>query len=113
MGQPFPADSQRGLDAGKWLCSEEFPYRGWLHYILGDMEFFSNHLGTPGPNANSPCWLCDCDREDNPWNDFVKDLHSPNNTCSQLSISTRVKHATCIRMRMRMHISRCMSIRKR
>ena len=77
-GQPFAADSARGRLAGEWLCSEEFPYRGRLHSIQGDVGFFANHLGTPGPAANSPRWLCDCNREDNPWNDFVKEFHSPN-----------------------------------
>ena len=79
----FIAGSERDLKKGTWLCSAERPYRGWVHSIQGDMEYFQT-LGCPGPNANEPCWLCDCDREANPFNDFVKEIGLPKTLRSPL-----------------------------
>ena len=103
---PFPPGSARAKLAGEYLCSSDEPYRGWLYAIIGDMEFFSNHLGCPGPNADEPCWLCQGNRDKNPWNDFVKDcfLKKQNSFCKLCQ-----KGYTCFDyyriLRIRTHVS--------
>ena len=47
-GDEFPAQSRRAELAGQYLCEEGAPFRGFLYSILGDLEFFNHHLGTPG-----------------------------------------------------------------
>ena len=74
-GHAFPVGSRRADLAGQYLCSEEHPYRAWIHSVIGDMEFFSQHLGTPAPASEELCWLCSANRDatDRPWNCFHKD----------------------------------------
>ena len=76
-GQDFPVGSYRASMAGKHLCSRSRPFRGFTYAIMGDLEFFSNQLGAPAPNAAKPCWMCDADRNEGgmQWNDFVRSRH--------------------------------------
>eukprot|EP00959_Pyramimonas_sp_CCMP1952_P284096 5938123-Pyramimonas_sp.AAC.1 len=96
LGRPFPEGSRHRDQAGQYLCSRELPYRAFLYAILGcgrsskrpdlpmqlrlrptppgDMEFFSQHLGCPHPNAHEICFLCEANRTTLPWNNFAKEI---------------------------------------
>ena len=49
-------------------------YKFWVFNFLGDLEYYSNHLGFPHWSSHKFCWLCDCDKKllgKNPF-DFTK-----------------------------------------
>ena len=53
---------RQGLDEhGATLCGG---LRGIVIGISGDLEFFSSWLGFPSSNANHPCPLCPCHKDD-------------------------------------------------
>ena len=62
-------DGDRAALAGTALCDERTPYRGFIHSVLGDLEYFAS-LGMPYPGDDRFCWLCTADKDTNPWNNF-------------------------------------------
>lgn len=67
-GHPFPPGSARAECAGQPLCSGR--WRFFVLGFLGDLDYFSKDLDLPMHNSHRPCWFCDADCADNPWNDF-------------------------------------------
>ena len=61
-GNSFEVGSQRWLDRGKPLCNEQYPFKGFIYGILGDLDYFIKDFGMPHNNCNEFCFRCCADR---------------------------------------------------
>ena len=92
IGRPFPEGSQRAQLAGAPLCSGDIPFRFYVYGVLGDLDYFSKDLDLPFHNNHRPCWFCDADCTDNPWNDFRARASWQDRTVQDVQGNPRSRH---------------------
>ena len=58
QGNPLPPHLARL--ARKPITKQGYSF--WIFNFLGDLEYYSNHLGFPHWSSHKFCWLCDCNQ---------------------------------------------------